>query len=72
MLLGILIGVPLGLIAGAAGLFVYLKTSTNSFLAKAGRQAEIDKRAALKEAKNAAREIELEAKQAALKLREEA
>ena len=72
MLTGIFIGLPLGLLAGAGLIFLYLKLSTNSFLKSAGRQAALELRQSEKEARNAAREIELEAKQTAMQLREKA
>jgi ribonuclease Y len=66
----IFIGLLIGLVVGAAGVFVFLQMSAKNLLAAARSESEQLKENALKEAQNKAKEIELAAKQERLKERE--
>jgi hypothetical protein len=56
------IGLLVGLIAGAIGLYGYLSASGQRILAKAQADADATRNTAKTEAENKAREIELKAK----------
>src|SRR5205085_10171546 len=65
----VLIGVLIGLVVGAGGVFAFLQMSAKNLLAAARTESEQLKENALKEAQNKAKEIELAAKQERLKER---
>ena len=65
-----LLGLLLGVVVGAVGLWGLLHVSGRSVLSRSRQAAEQQRAAQLKEAENRAREIELNAKQEALKVRE--
>jgi ribonuclease Y len=67
---GIVIGLLIGLVVGAGGVFAFLQMSAKNLLAAARVESEQLKENALKEAQNKAKEIELAAKQERLKERE--
>ncbi len=69
-LLWIIIGALVGLLVGAAAIFLYFKNSAASLLSLAKRDAEQLKQNAMRDAETRAREIELKARQESLAARE--
>jgi ribonucrease Y len=65
------IGILIGVLAGAGGAIAYFQYSTRSALIKAREEAEQLRASARKEAENKAKEIELGARQQQMKLKEE-
>jgi ribonuclease Y len=65
------LGALLGLILGAAGFFLIMKSMANNALAKAKQESEQLKANALGEAQNKAKEIELAARQAEIKKKQD-
>jgi ribonuclease Y len=66
----VFLGLLIGLVVGAGGVFAFLQMSAKNLLAAARTESEQLKENALKEAQNKAKEIELSAKQERLKERE--
>jgi ribonucrease Y len=64
-------GIVLGVVLGAAGVFVFLRAMAKNALAQAHQEAERLKSNALNEAQNKAKEMELAARQEQIKRKEE-
>jgi ribonuclease Y len=63
------IGILIGLLLGAAGVFAYFQFATKSTLARAKEETQRMKDEAVRDAQNRAKEVELAAKQEQLKLK---